>query len=177
MKSPRFAFSNPPLQHAGTSRAAAAFRRLMADAFLATAIVATIAGPATASGASQQVRFAVPPVAYVTDIRHPATLAINETQLARGYVDVADASDLLISANVEECLLSIKQGMPSISRVAVRIDGSEQAVDTNHGVVAFAAKRGANMPMRITYRLYFNAGARPGVFPWPLQLSVAPKPA
>lgn len=150
---------------------------LLATLLAAAALASTGIGHANAAGISQQVSFAIPPIAYATSTQHPGALTISPQHVAQGYVDVADSSNMLVSANVDEYLLTVKLDNPLIARAALRISGSEYAVDSKLAVLVVAAQRARDIPVSVAYRLYLKPGARAGVYPWPLALAIAPRTA
>lgn len=148
---------------------------LLVTLFTAAAMATVSIGHANAAGVGQQVSFAIPPIAYATGTQHPGALTIGAQHVAQGYIDVADATSMLVSANVDEYLLTVKLDNPLIARAALRIGGSDYAVDSKLAVLVVAAQRARDIPVSVAWRLYLKPGARAGVYPWPLALAIAPR--
>ena len=83
--------------------------------------------------------------------------------------------DTAAGAGVSEYLLTVKLDNPLIARAALRIGGSDYAVDSKLAVLVVAAQRARDIPVSVAYRLYLKPGARAGVYPWPLTLAIAPR--
>ncbi|MEO8103801.1 MAG: hypothetical protein ABI790_14860 [Betaproteobacteria bacterium] len=126
-------------------------------------------------GTAHVVRFDMPPIAYARNLQNPASITIENRHIAQGYIDLDNATEMLLSANVDGCLMSISLDSAWIARATLRIGGQEHSVNAGRGVLAFASQRASNSPVSIGYRLYLNNQARPGVYPWPLAFTVAPK--
>jgi len=148
---------------------------LLATLFAAAVLACFSIGHAGAAGIGQQVSFAIPPIAYATGTRHPGALTISAQHVAQGYIDVADMTSMRVSANVDEYLLTVKLDNPLIARAALRIGGSDYAVDSKLAVLVVAAQRARDIPVSVAWRLYLKPGARAGVYPWPLALAIAPR--
>ena len=148
--------------------------RLCSLAFAALSALAIF--PATAQPA-HVVKFEIPPIAYASGTQHPAGVTITEANIAMGYVDVVDRTNLMINANVEQVVMQVRIDTPMIARADLRVAGRDYNVASQTGSLVLATRRGANQPVAITWRFYLNHGARPGVYAWPLALNVAPKVA
>lgn len=152
-----------------TARLAACLCRLAFAAICGLAVFPAQAQPA------HVVKFEIPPIAYASGTQHPAGMTITEANIAMGYVDVVDRTNLMINANVEQVVMQVRIDTPMIARADLRVAGRDYNVATQTGSLVLATRRGANQPLAITWRFYLNHGARPGVYAWPLALNVTPK--
>lgn len=123
------------------------------------------------------VTFAVPPLAEISDLKHPAELQIEPHHLAQGFVDLDAATTLRLSTNSDAVALQLNFSPDVIQAARVRIGDTEQTISNNGGEVIIATRRAANVPLSISYRLYLSRNIRTGNQPWPLKLRVTPRPA
>jgi hypothetical protein len=132
---------------------------------------------AFAAGAKAQldVRAIVLTVMKVRMVSQPSQLTISENDVANGYVDLVDASALLITSNSGAgFMLSMTYAAELVSRVSARLTGQFAATLEGEGTVAVRAHQVRDEPMRVSYRLFLNQAARAGSYPWPVALSFTP---
>ena len=102
-------------------------------------------------------------------------LQISRADIARGYVDAIAASHLSIRTNSRKGYLMKFSPLLDIFE-SVEVSGltTLARLGPDGGVVV---QRGAFPPQveqDLSYRFYLSALVQAGVYPWPLQLSVAP---
>ena len=162
-----------------------AFRRLIptliAVLSLADAAGAQAASPAHRSGTSAtariQVTATVPARATLTVLHQETVLNVTPEDVSRGYVDVPAASRVEVRENSPRGYLLVFEGsgVPEspVERVSVRGLGGEIEIGPGGGFVPRPHARGP-VTAELNYRFSLSANARPGIYPWPLSLSVRP---
>ena len=107
----------------------------------------------------------------------PLTLQISVIDIARGYVDVLQASTLEIRSNNPGGYLLAIDAEAEFSRgMEVRGSGGFALLGRSGGVLSFQAN-GSGMqttPVALNFRVLLTPQARPGVYAWPIQISVLP---
>lgn len=105
------------------------------------------------------------------------TVSIAAADIARGYVDIPLPSRLEIRSNSPNgYLLAIESAADYARGTEVRGLGDTVSFGPFGGVVNVKAG-GAGMrliPVELHFRVLLSDAARPGIYPWPLQLSVMP---
>ena len=132
---------------------------------------------AIAAGAKAQldVRAIVLTVMKVRMVSQPSQITISENDVANGYIDLDDATALLITSNSGTgFMMSMTYAVELISRVSARLTGQIAATLEGQGSVAVRAHQVREEPMRVSYRLYLSQAARAGSYPWPVALSFTP---
>ena len=102
---------------------------------------------------------------------------IEQMHVAQGYIDVTDASAMLITSNSSEgFMMSLTHDPELVSRVSATLT---QGGIMSHGesMIRVRTQQVRDEPMRISYRLYLNPRARVGSQPWPVALSFTPRAA
>ena len=134
------------------------------------------AAPA-AAGAEVAVGATVLRHASVRLLSAPRTVEITEADIARGYVDVAVPSRLEIRSNSHAGYMLTFETQADFARgTEVRGLGDTAALGRSGGVLSVPGS-GAGMQQRLlelSFRVLLSQQARPGVHPWPMQLSVVP---
>ncbi len=152
--------------------------RILGSCFAALIAATMLTGFNSATASTfQQVKFEIPPIAYAKDLQQPSHITIDDRDIARGYVDLQDATQMLLSANVDSCLMIVSLNALWIARAALRIGGVDHTVGSARAVLEFASKRGANVSVSVGYVIYLNKQARAGAYPWPVAFTIAPKTA
>jgi hypothetical protein len=107
----------------------------------------------------------------------PRTLQISAADIVLGYVDVPQASTLEIRSNSPAGYLLAIYTEADFSRgTEVRGSGGVALLGRSGGVLSFKAE-GKGMrttPVALSFRVLLSPQARPGVYPWPMQISVLP---
>ena len=124
---------------------------------------------------SQDFRIVIPAFVRVTQRSDPVEVAVGASDVARGYVDVEDATSLMLVSN-SPAGYTVRVGYDEklVSRVAVRMNGNTlemRAPGTEHHV---ASPRVTDKAVRVGYRLFLAPGAAPGSYRWPVALDFAP---
>lgn len=105
------------------------------------------------------------------------TVSIADADIARGYVDIPQPSRLEIRSNSPSGYLVAIESAANYARGAeVRGLGETVSFGPFGGVVKVKAS-GTGMrliPVDLHFRVLLSDAARPGTYPWPLQLSVMP---
>lgn len=105
------------------------------------------------------------------------TVSIAAADIARGYVDIPAPSRLEIRSNSPNgYLIAIESAAGYARGTEVRGLGDTVSFGPFGGVVNVKAD-GAGMrliPVELHFRVLLSDAARPGIHPWPLQLSVLP---
>lgn len=133
--------------------------------------------PATAAVVSARISVsaAVLPRTAILSASMPASLDISASDVARGFVEVSGSSQILVTNNSPEGFeLEVLTGASVFSSVAVQGLGAEATVDANGGEIFLPSRRGAAIPLVLSYRFQLTPGTLPGRYPWPLQFNVHP---
>jgi mannitol/fructose-specific phosphotransferase system IIA component len=133
-------------------------------------------GPATGS-ARIQVTATVPARAALRVLHQARMLVVTPEDVARGYVDAPAASRIEVRNNSRGgCLLVFERIAgpdASFGKVSVRGFGRDVEIGPGGGFVPHSY---ASVPVtaELSYRFSLDRDARPGTYPWPLQVSVRP---
>lgn len=107
----------------------------------------------------------------------PHTIRIVAADIVRGYVDMPLASTLEIrSNNLSGYMLVIDSQADFSIGTEVRSLGGVSSLGRTGGVLSFQAS-GSGMqttPVALSFRVLLSGAARPGNYPWPIQISVLP---
>ena len=109
--------------------------------------------------------------------RQQSQIDIEQMHVAQGYIDVIDASAMLITSNSPEgFMMSLTHDPELVSRVSATLT---QGGITSEGenMIRVRTQQVRDEPMRISYRLYLNPHARAGTQRWPVLLSFTPRAA
>jgi hypothetical protein len=135
-------------------------------------------GTRPASGSARiRVTATVPSRATVRVLRQVKTLVVTPEDVARGYVDAPAASRIEVRNNNRGGCLLVFEGIAGpdapFGRISVR--GFERDVEIGPGG-GFVPHPYAPAPVtaELSYRFSLDRDARPGTYPWPLQVSVRP---
>lgn len=157
-------------------------RRSMAFAVAGLLFMGALAGSApaeAADGAKAQVTVGATVLRHVSVrvLTMPRTLQISQADIALGYVDVPFASTLEIRSNSPTgYLLAIESQADFALKTEVHGSGVVTTLGRLGGVVNMAAGgRGMQtLPVNLSFRVLLSPSARPGLHPWPLQISLLP---
>ena len=133
-------------------------------------------GPA-AGTARVRVTATVPSRATLRVLQQAKTLVVTPEDVARGYVDAPAASRIEVRNNNRGGCLLVCEGTAGpdapFGRISVR--GFERDVEIGPGG-GFVPHPYAPAPVtaELSYRFSLDRDARPGTYPWPLQVSVRP---
>jgi len=157
---------------------------LVTAALVAVLSLAEVAGAHEAPGvganpargaARIQVTATVPSRATLRVLHQERTLVVTPEDVARGYVDAPAASRIEVRNNSRGgCLLVFERiAGPDASFGNVSVRGFEREVEIGPGG-GFVPHSYAPAPVtaELSYRFSLDRDARPGTYPWPLQVSV-----
>lgn len=114
----------------------------------------------------------VPARAVLETVGQPPQLALSEDDIARGYKNV-QARYRVRSNDPRGYLLQLRTRAEVVRRVEVR-GPSEEIVLPDDGVeLHYTAAEGAH-EFQLEFRFTLEAGTRPGAYPLPVVLTVAP---
>ena len=132
------------------------------------------ARPATGS-ARIQVTATVPSRATLRVLHQERTLVVTTEDVARGYVDAPAASRIEVRNNSRGGCLLVFEGVAGpdapFGRVSVRGLGRDVEIGPGGGFVPHSYAP-APVTEELSYRFSLSRDARPGTYPWPLQVSV-----
>ncbi|MHB1123118.1 MAG: hypothetical protein ACYC0T_10410 [Ramlibacter sp.] len=135
--------------------------------------VASAAADASAAEARVMVAATVLKHARMNITEQPATLEITAADVARGYVEVAEAGQISVRSNSPGFMLEFAVRGGLFRRISVGGLGQEVELDAAGGIAARpAAGPGVSTTMKPQYRFMLAASARPGIYAWPMRLSV-----
>jgi len=166
MVSPKFTLA------AGRAAAAAALRRG------ALALVGLCTGAASHAGENHSaitVVVTVPAMARLQVISQARSLQISALDLQRGYVDVAEPTKLTVFSTARAGFsLDVLPLSPLVQSIEVHGIGNEAALGAAGGSIVQRWERPQPTALSLTFRLGLAKGIEPGVYAWPLHLSVQP---
>ncbi|MDD5761322.1 MAG: hypothetical protein PHP88_02285 [bacterium] len=134
-----------------------------------------VSGPPSAGSARIQVTARVASRATLRVLQQVKTLVVTREDVARGYVDAPAASRIEVRNNSREGCLLVFEGVAgpdaSFGRISVRGLGRDVEIGPGGGFVPHPY---APTPVtaELSYRFSLARDARPGTYPWPLQVSV-----
>ena len=131
----------------------------------ATVLVLFIPAGAAHSGAQLALSAVVAKNAQLSVRDHPSSIEVSETDIARGYIDVATGPRIEVRTNSREGLLvTFLASGEAVRSVQLRGTGGEsiQLPGPVRGV--------ANHRIEPAYRLILAPSARPGTYAWPVQV-------
>lgn len=107
----------------------------------------------------------------------PRTVNISQADIVHGYVDVATTSKLEIRSNSPTGYVLAIESQADFSRgTEVRGTGGVASLGRFGGILNIrTVGRGMQTtPVELSFRVLLSQDARPGVYPWALQISVLP---
>ena len=155
-------------------------RRLVSYALASTIGFAPLAAlPLPAHGGQQSttllVSVTVRPHATLHQLYLPSQLSVSEADIARGFVDLAAASRFTVSTNSRAGYLIAFLPVGNLFD-SVLIGGLGNAVElgADGGYVVRRFPLPPDLAHELSFRFTLRPNARPGRYPWPLQLAVRP---
>ena len=143
---------------------------LAACAVLPAAAGSALGGERPA-GAGLDFRIVVPAVLRVAALSDPEALAVTEDDIARGYVDVAEAPALRLTANRRAGFtLAVAFDTRIAERVTVRLLGGEVLAERSGAQGDIRTGRVIDGTVRVGYRIFLRPGTPPGMHGWPVRL-------
>jgi len=132
-------------------------------------------GPPETGSARIQVTARVASRATLRVLHQAGTLVVSPEDVARGYVDAPAASRIEVRNNNRGGCLLVFEGTagPDVPFVKVSVRGLGREVEIGPGG-GFVPHSYAPAPVtaELSYRFSLARDARPGTYPWPLQVSV-----
>ncbi len=116
----------------------------------------------------------VMPYARLTAIAAPATLAVSAEDVARGYVDVVEPTTFAVAHNTPGYVLEVYALLPLAAEIDVYGLPQQVRLTGSGGSIEHRAAAASHENLALTYRVVLGPQARPGTYPWPLQLAVRP---
>ena len=108
-------------------------------------------------------------------VAHQApTLVVTDRDVARGFITVAAASRLEI-AHDGPYVLDFRPTVPVVSAFSVTGPGVAARFGPDGGTLDHRPRTRGAAPLVLDYRLQLAADTRPGVYPWPVALTVLPQ--
>jgi hypothetical protein len=149
---------------------------------LATARIAlVVAASVTAAGARDvhsdlSVSVTVRAVAHLEIKSAPAELAISTSDLQRGFIAVAQPTQLTVRSNSPSgfALDVLTVASPMVSSMVVEGLNSDQALGADGGTIVQRWERPQAVNLSLKFRFALAPGLSPGNYPWPLRLTVRP---
>lgn len=122
--------------------------------------------------AAVELRIVVPAVVRVKAMAQPERIALEDRHIAQGYIDLDDASSLLLTSNSGRGYhLAVAFDAGILDRVRVRIAGHQLDASEGSGGLDVRAERLVDAPVHASYRLYLKPGVHPGSYRWPVALA------
>jgi hypothetical protein len=170
------ACGGPPAQH--RAMRLPSFACLLA---VLAAVPAANAGSALGSvraSAGLDFRIVVPAMVRVQARAEPPSIALTAADIARGYVEIDEASAVTLTSNSSSGFaLTVSFDTALVRAVEVRLGGATlRATQAGVSFPVYAGRLAAST-MRIGYRILLAPGARPGSYRWPMALTYSPWPA
>jgi hypothetical protein len=150
-------------------------RRIIVGVALAAAL-ALCANSETARAASvgsstMKVTANVLPYLRLQVLKQVSTLNVTPEDVARGYIDVPAATDLMAKTN-DRNGFSLSFGARSNVFRKAQVTGLGSGFELGpEGGMAYQPFTGKQMLMRLSYRFFLAPEVSPGSYPWPLQIS------
>ena len=147
---------------------------------LGLAYLALLTGsmPAAAQKKAQtrlQVTATILTMIKVKVVSQPGQINIEQKHIAQGYIDIEDASVLLITSNSPDgFMMSLSHDHALVASVSARLSQGGSTAD-GESMIAVRTQQVRDEPMRVSYRLHLNSQARVGSQPWPVALSFTPR--
>lgn len=103
----------------------------------------------------------------------PPQLEVSAADVARGYVEVQGATQLLVTnTNRRGYVLSVWPQVQVFSTVVVRNGDSQAELGADGGEI-FERRWGQMLPLALDFRFVLAPGVKPGIYPWPVRFQVS----
>ena len=133
------------------------------------------ASAAGTSGAKASVDFhiVIPVVLRMKPVAQVDHVSITDAEIARGYVDVEDATSMRVASNSRSGFaVSLSFDARLVARVVARIHGREVDVGTTGSSAHIDAEKLIDAPLQVGYRLFIAPGTPPGTYRWPVTFAL-----
>ena len=150
-------------------------RRTLVGVALAAAFT-LCAGPnpgraASVGSSTIKVTANVLPYLRLQVLKQVSTLNVTPEDIARGYIDVPAATDLMAKTNDRNGFSLSFDARSNVFRKA-QVIGLGSGLELGpEGGIAHQPFTGKQMLMRLSYRFFLAPEIAPGSYPWPLQIS------
>ena len=106
----------------------------------------------------------------------PAELAISSADLRRGFIEVAQPTQLTVRSNSPSgfALDVLTVASPMVSSMVVEGLNSDLALGAQGGTIVQRWERAQAVNLSLKFRFALAPGLLPGNYPWPLRLTVRP---
>jgi hypothetical protein len=122
--------------------------------------------------ATLQVTVAVPLRQSMDILSHVSTLVVTDSDIRRGYMDIAEATRIVIHNNDKSgCLLLIQGLQQPFKKVLITGLDRETEINSAEAFIHHAYMKN-EMPRVLRCRFYLADDAVPGEYPWPLSFSI-----
>jgi len=118
----------------------------------------------------------VRPVAKLDVRAMPPAIDVSSNDVARGYVEVASATQLDVQSNSRQgYVLNVSPRTNMFSQVQVRgLDSRVELGADGGAIVQRWSQDERRTSLSLTYRFVLQQGVQPGNYPWPIQFDIAP---
>jgi len=121
------------------------------------------------------VAITVAEVARIGVISQAASLAVSAQDLELGYVDVLEPTNLTVFSNARAGFaLNVLPLSPLVQSIAILGMGRAVELGAEGGSIVQRWERPQLTRLSLTFRLGLNKSIGPGIYPWPIHLSVEP---
>jgi hypothetical protein len=164
----------PPAPTTKAKPLAGSFSRLAVA--LAVGIAAAGGNGAASAGQVQlDVSATVLKRASLQVLAQPASLTLTEADVARGYVEVAAPAQIAVKNNsAEGYLLVVASRGDFLRQMRMRGLGGDVQMSADGGFVRQPPGPVVTTVLDLGFRFELSESAQPGVYAWPVQLSVRP---
>ena len=162
------------VKRAVVSRALRIQRRIVFGA-LTTLAASSIIPDVSAATANSQIAVTafVPAQTIAKLVLNPTQITITDADVARGYVDVATASQLQVTSNNPAgFVIDFFSRLPIFRSVRVSSAGGGADLGPDGGAIIERGRHGRDMPLNLSYRFNLADNVQPGTYAWPLALNV-----
>ncbi len=112
-------------------------------------------------------------VSRIRIVRQQSQLTISQNDIATGYLDVPAASRFEVKNSSQDgYLLAFEVLEGPFKQIFISGLKNEVQIDFDRGWVLMPYSRTPQL-LELTYRFIFTADARPGIYPWPVQINVS----
>ncbi len=126
---------------------------------------------ASVGSSTMKVTANVLPYLRLQVLKQVSTLNVTPDDIARGYVDVPAATDLMAKTNDRNGFSVSFDARSNVFRKA-QVTGLTGGIELGpEGGMAHQPFTGTQMLMRLSYRFFLAPEVAPGSYPWPLQIS------
>jgi len=148
-------------------------QQILVSAALGTAIA--LSGPVNAEAGGSAATFnataSVKKIARITVLHQQPQMIITSENIAQGYLEVPVASRLEIrNSSLSGYMISFEVQEGPFQHVLVNGLGAELQINVGNGWLLKPHSRRPEV-LELTYRFILSADAKPGMYPWPIQIS------